>query len=70
MARKQEFDQRNYVFSEIAVSLAKLFDKNNVAKLVVDNALCEEIIAIGCHSLCCFLVTGELAETRFLLFLN
>ena len=45
-------------------------DKNNVAELVVGNALCEEIIAVDCHSLCCFLPNYELVETRFFLFLN
>ena len=41
-----------------------------VAKSVVDNALCEEINAIDCHSLCCFLPTGELVKIKFFLFMN
>lgn len=69
MARKQYFDQRN-CFLEIAVFFYNIFDENNVAKLVIDSVVSEEIIAICCHSLCCFLPTGKLVETRFFLFLN
>ena len=36
-------------FSEIFVFSWNIHDENNIAKLVVDNALCEEIVAIGCQ---------------------
>ena len=49
MAREQEFDQRNCVFQKLRFSLGIFFDENNVTKLVADMALCEEIIATGCH---------------------
>ena len=61
VARKEEFDQRNIIFQKLLYTLGIYFDENNVAKLVVDNALSREIIGTGCHSLCCFLPTSELA---------
>ena len=58
-----EFDQRNCNFYKLLFSLRIFFDENNVAKLAV-----KETIAIGCHSLCCFLPRCELVETMFLQF--
>ena len=68
VTRKQEFDQRNCVFQKLLFSLGIFFDENNVVKLVVDNALCGAIIVVSCHSLSCFLPTGELVEIRFFIF--
>ena len=54
-ARKQEFDQRIAFFRNYCFLLEYFVNGNNVvARLVVDDALCEEIIAIAFHSLCCF----------------
>ena len=72
VAEKQEFEQRNCEFQKFLFSLGIFFNDNNVAKLMVYNAVCENVITkhIGCHSLCCVFPTGELVETSFFLFLN
>ena len=49
-------------FSENTILSWNILYENDVAKLVADSA--------RCHSLCCFLPTSELVETRFFLFLN
>ena len=35
MTRKQEFDQKSYVFQKLPFPLGVFFDENNVVKLVV-----------------------------------
>ena len=47
MARKQELDQRSYVFQKLPFPLGIFFDENNVAKLVVNN---EEAAIRRCSS--------------------
>ena len=47
MARKQEFDWRKCFLKKLLFPFGIFFDANNVAKLVVGNALGEEIIATG-----------------------
>ena len=45
MARNQEIDLRNYVFKKFPISFALFFDENNIVKLGIDHAACEEIAA-------------------------
>ena len=45
VARNQEIDPRNYVFKKFPISFALFFDKNNIVKLGIDHAVCEEIAA-------------------------
>ena len=48
MARNQEFDLRNYVFSKFPISFGLFFDnfdENNTVKLIIDHAVCMEIAA-------------------------
>ena len=45
VARNQELDLRNYVFQKFAISFALFFDENNIVKLGIDHAVCEEIAA-------------------------
>ena len=47
MARKQEFNMINLVFKKLFISLEVSLNANNMAKLVVDNAVCEELISIA-----------------------
>ena len=55
MARKQEFERRNCFFLNCRFLLEYIFNKDSILKLVVDNALSEEIAEIaylfhdGCH---------------------
>ena len=43
MARNQGLDLRNYVFKKFSISFALFFDENNIVKLGIDHAVCEEI---------------------------
>ena len=45
MARNQELGLRNYVFEKLPISFALFFDENNIVKLGIDHAVCEEIAA-------------------------
>ena len=45
MARNQELDLRNYVFFKFPISFALFFDEDNIVKLGIDHAICEEIAA-------------------------
>ena len=45
VARNQELDLRNYVFLKFPISFALFFDENNIVKLGIDHAVCEEIAA-------------------------
>ena len=45
VARNQELDLRNYVFLKFLISFALFFDEDNIVKLDIDHALCEEIAA-------------------------
>ena len=47
MARKQEFEQRNCFFFNCRFLLEYVFNKDSILKLVVDNALSEEIAEIA-----------------------
>ena len=42
LARKQEFDQTNYIFVKSAV-FCEIFFNENTAKLVMNNAVCEKL---------------------------
>ena len=39
------------VFQKLPFSFGIFFDENNIANLVVDNALCEDIVATDCQLL-------------------
>ena len=43
VARNRELDLRNYVFKKIPISFALFFDENNIVKLGIDHAVCEDI---------------------------
>ena len=43
MERKQEFNQRDYIFLKLLFSV-EIFFNENIAKLVIDNAVCEKLI--------------------------
>ena len=45
VARNQELDLRNYIFEKFLISFALFFDEDNIVKLDVDHAVCEEITA-------------------------
>ena len=45
VARNQELDVRNYVFKKFPVSFALFFSENNIVKLSIDHAVCQEIAA-------------------------
>ena len=45
VARNQEFDLRNNVFKKFPISFALFFDENNIVKLGIAHAACEEIAA-------------------------
>ena len=45
VARNQEVDLRNYIFKKFLISFALFFDENNIVKLGIDHAVCEEIAA-------------------------
>lgn len=49
MGNQQKFDQRNNGFQKLKFPLGIFFEENNVAKLVVDNSLCDEIVATCCQ---------------------
>ena len=42
VARKQQLDQRHWIFVKIAVFCWNIFNEN-IAKLVIDNAACEKL---------------------------
>lgn len=55
MVKKKEFDQRNCCLKIFLLPLGIFFTEKHIAKLVIDNALSEEIIetaAKGCQLLC------------------
>ena len=70
VARKQEFDKKTEFFRNCCFSSQYFLMEIMWQKLIVGNALCEKIIAIGCYSFCCFMPTGELVKIRLFLFLN
>ena len=43
VARNQEFDLRNCIFLKSLISFALFFDGDNIVKLGIDHALCDEI---------------------------
>ena len=45
VARNQELDLRNYIFEKFLISFALFFDEDNIVKLDIDHAVCEEITA-------------------------
>ena len=45
VARNQELDLSNYVFKKFPISFALFFDEDNIVKLGIDHAVCEEIAA-------------------------
>ena len=45
VARNQELALRNYVFKKFPISFALFFDEDNIVKLGIDHAVCEEIAA-------------------------
>ena len=45
VTRKQEPDIRNYIFLKFRISFALVFHEDNIVKLGIDHALCEEIAA-------------------------
>ena len=45
MARNQELNLRNYVFKKFLIPFALFFDEDNIVKLGIDHAVCEEIAA-------------------------
>ena len=45
VARNQEFDLRNYVFKKFPILFALFFDEDDIVKVGIDNAVCEEIAA-------------------------
>ena len=49
VGNQQKFDQRNNGFQKLKFPLGIFFEGNNVAKLVVDNSLCDEIVATCCQ---------------------
>ena len=45
VARNQGLDLRNYFFLKFPISFALFFDEDNIVKLGIDHAICEEIAA-------------------------
>ena len=45
VVRNQELDLRNYAFLKFLICFALFFDEDNIVKLGIDHALCEEIAA-------------------------
>ena len=45
VARNQELALRNYVFKKFPISFALFFDEDNIVKLGIDYAVCEEVAA-------------------------
>ena len=45
MARNQELNLRNHVYQKFSISIVLFFDENNIVKLGIDHAVCEEIAA-------------------------
>ena len=43
VARNQELDLRIYVFLKCPICFALFFDEDNIVKLGIDHAVCEEI---------------------------
>ena len=43
VARNQELDLKNYVLKKFLISFALFFDEDNIVKLGIDHAVCEEI---------------------------
>ena len=48
VARNHELDLRNYVFKKFLISFALFFDEDNLVKLGIDHAVCEEIAGTDC----------------------
>ena len=46
VVRNRELDLRNYVFKKFLISFALFFDEDNIVKVGIDHAVCEEIAAI------------------------
>ena len=45
VARNQEANLRNQVFKKFPISFALFFDDDNIVKLGIDYAVCEEVVA-------------------------
>ena len=45
VARNQELNLRNHVYQKFSISIVLFFDENNIVKLGIDHAVCEEIAA-------------------------
>ena len=45
VARNQELDPRNYVFETFLISFTLFLDEDNIVKLGIGHAICEEIAA-------------------------
>ena len=45
VVRNPELDLRNYVFKKFLISFALFFDEDNIVKVGIDHAVCEEIAA-------------------------